>query len=126
TCSPSSRTSATRPAACRRRSAPPARASPCRCSRRSPRRSSSSSSPPSPAPPCTPRRSGPAVRVWVDLTNSPHVPVLAPLVRVLRERGDEVAVTARRFAQTVELAELFGLDATVVGEHGGADRLGKA
>lgn len=66
------------------------------------------------------------MRVWIDLTNSPHVPVLAPLVRVLEARGDEVRVTARRFAQTVELAARFGLDAEVVGEHGGATRAGKA
>ncbi len=66
------------------------------------------------------------MRVWIDLTNSPHVPVLAPLVRVLEARGDEVRVTARRFAQTVELAERFGLDAEVVGHHGGGSRAGKA
>jgi predicted glycosyltransferase len=66
------------------------------------------------------------VKVWVDLTNSPHVIVLAPLIAAMRERGDEVHVTARDFAQTVELAELHGLDALVVGHHGGAGRLGKA
>jgi predicted glycosyltransferase len=66
------------------------------------------------------------MRVWVDLTNSPHVVSLTPLVRAMRERGDEVHVTARDFAQTVELAELHGLDARVVGHHGGASRVGKA
>lgn len=66
------------------------------------------------------------MRVWVDLTNSPHVIVLAPLVRAMRARGDEVHVTARDFAQTVELARLHGLDALVVGHHGGASRAGKA
>ncbi|CAA9523954.1 MAG: hypothetical protein AVDCRST_MAG79-370, partial [uncultured Thermoleophilia bacterium] len=35
------------------------------------------------------------MRVWVDLTNAPHVPVLAPVVRALRARGDDVHVTAR-------------------------------
>ena len=46
------------------------------------------------------------MRVWVDLTNAPHVPVLAPLVRVLRERGAVVELTARSFGQTAELAAL--------------------
>jgi len=43
------------------------------------------------------------MRVWVDLTNSPHVPIFAPLIRRMQARGWDVAVTARRFAQTIEL-----------------------
>lgn len=66
------------------------------------------------------------MRVVVDLTNSPHVPFFAPLVRELQSRGDEVLVTARRFAQTVELAQLHGMDVTVTGRHGGTGRWGKA
>ncbi len=66
------------------------------------------------------------MRVWVDLTNSPHVVVLAPLIAAMRARGDEVHVTARDFAQTVELARLHGLDVEIVGHHGGATRAGKA
>ncbi|MCW2922943.1 MAG: hypothetical protein JWM98_347 [Thermoleophilia bacterium] len=66
------------------------------------------------------------MRILVDLTNSPHVPFFDPLVRVLREDGHRVDVTARRFAQTVELAQLHGLEATVLGAHGGTGRLGKA
>jgi predicted glycosyltransferase len=59
------------------------------------------------------------MRVWVDLTNSPHVLVLRPVVEVLRAQGHEVEVTARDFAQTVGLAERHGLGATVVGRHRG-------
>jgi uncharacterized protein len=66
------------------------------------------------------------MRVWVDLTNSPHVLVFRPLVRILRERGHEVEVTAREYAQTLELLALHGIESTVVGRHGGASRLGKA
>jgi uncharacterized protein len=63
------------------------------------------------------------MRVWVDLTNSPHVLVLRPLIAALREDGAEVLVTARDFAQTVALCERFGLDCDVIGRHRGA-RLG--
>ena len=38
------------------------------------------------------------MRVWVDLTNAPHAVVLAPIVRALEARGDEVDVTARDYA----------------------------
>jgi predicted glycosyltransferase len=63
------------------------------------------------------------MRIWVDLTNSPHVLVLRPVIAVLRARGADVRVTARDFAQTVELAERLGVDCEVIGHHRGA-RLG--
>ena len=66
------------------------------------------------------------MRVAIDLTNSPHVPLFAPLVRLLRAGGHDVVLTARRFAQTVELAQLHGLEVEVIGSHGGATRAGKA
>jgi predicted glycosyltransferase len=66
------------------------------------------------------------MRVWVDLTNSPHVLVFRPLIRLLRERGHEVEVTAREYAQTLQLLELHGIEATPIGRHGGASALGKA
>jgi predicted glycosyltransferase len=66
------------------------------------------------------------VRVWVDLTNSPHAVIFAPLVRRMQARGDDVAVTARAFAQTLELLELHGIEHTVIGHHGGGSRAGKA
>ena len=66
------------------------------------------------------------MRVWVDLTNSPHVLVLRPVIERLRARGDEVEVTARDFAQTVDLAEQHGLGATVIGRHRGGGLAAKA
>jgi hypothetical protein len=66
------------------------------------------------------------VRVWIDITNSPHVPFFRPLIRLLEEDGHEVAVTARAFAQTEQLLELHGIDATIVGAHGGRSRFGKS
>jgi predicted glycosyltransferase len=63
------------------------------------------------------------MRVWFDLTNSPHVLVLHPLIAALADDGHEVAVTARDFAQTVALCERFGIEPTVIGRHRGA-RLG--
>jgi uncharacterized protein len=66
------------------------------------------------------------VRAWFDLTNSPHVLVLRPLIEALRADGHEVAVTARDFAQTVALAERFALGADVIGRHRGAKLGAKA
>jgi uncharacterized protein len=67
------------------------------------------------------------MRVWIDMTASAHVLVFRPLIEILRGRGDEVAITAREYAQTLQLLELHGLRADVViGHHGGRSRTGKA
>jgi uncharacterized protein len=60
------------------------------------------------------------------MTASAHVLVFRPLIGLLRERGHEVEITARDYAQTLQLLELHGLEATVIGRHGGRSRLGKA
>jgi predicted glycosyltransferase len=59
------------------------------------------------------------VRIWVDLTNSPHVLVMRPLIEIMRADGHQVEVTARDFAQTLELCERFGIEHTAVGRHRG-------
>jgi uncharacterized protein len=59
------------------------------------------------------------VRIWIDLTNSPHVLVMRPLIEIMRRDGHEVEVTARDFAQTLELCERFGIEHTAVGRHRG-------
>src|SRR5512133_1092801 len=66
------------------------------------------------------------MRIWVDLTNSPHVLVLRPIIDVLRARGAEVRVTARDFAQTVQLCERLGVEHEVIGRHRGERLAAKA
>src|ERR1700751_2156428 len=59
------------------------------------------------------------MRVWVDLTNSPHVLVMRPVIARLRAAGHDVQVTARDFAQTLELCERLGVEHTAIGRHRG-------
>jgi len=66
------------------------------------------------------------VKVWVDLTNSPHVLVMAPVIATLRTRGHDVQVTARDFAQTLGLCERLGIEHTAIGRHRGAGVAAKA
>jgi predicted glycosyltransferase len=65
------------------------------------------------------------VRVWIDISAPAHVLVFRPLARILRERGHEVELTAREYAQTTELLRLHGLEAELIGRHGGRTRTAK-
>jgi predicted glycosyltransferase len=65
-------------------------------------------------------------RIWIDFANSPHVLFFAPLIPLLRAQGVELILTARDFAQTVELLRTYGLEAEVIGGHTGRNRIGKA
>jgi hypothetical protein len=66
------------------------------------------------------------MRVWIDMTAPAHVLVYRPLMELLREQGAEIELTARDYAQTLQLLELHGMEAEVIGHHGGRSRLGKA
>ncbi|HEY0376004.1 MAG TPA: DUF354 domain-containing protein [Pyrinomonadaceae bacterium] len=66
------------------------------------------------------------MRLWIDLANSPHVPFFRALIPEFERRGAAVELTARDFAQTVELAQAAGLAAEVIGGHGGRGLAGKA
>src|SRR4051812_21122030 len=66
------------------------------------------------------------LRVWIDLANSPHPLLFAPVARALGERGDVVLITARDHAQTLELARERFPDVEVIGGESPAGRASKA
>src|SRR3989449_4316193 len=66
------------------------------------------------------------MRIWIDLANSPHVPFFRALIPEFVARGHQVEITARDFAQTVELATKAGMMPHVIGGHGGGRLTGKA
>jgi uncharacterized protein len=59
------------------------------------------------------------MRIWIDLANSPQVLFFRPIIAALHERGHETVITSRAYAQTIELADHFGLTHTPIGGHGG-------
>jgi predicted glycosyltransferase len=59
------------------------------------------------------------------MTAPAHVLVFRPLIKILRARGDEVELTARDYAQTIELLKLHGIEADLLGRHGGRSRVAK-
>jgi uncharacterized protein len=66
------------------------------------------------------------LRVWIDISAPAHVLVFRPILGLLRGDGHDVEVTTRDYAQTLELLDQHGIEATVVGRHGGRSRAGKA
>src|SRR6202453_5418237 len=65
------------------------------------------------------------MRVWIDLTNSPHVLVMRPVIERLHADGHDVRVTARDFAQTLELCQRLHIAHTAIGRHRGERLLAK-
>ena len=56
----------------------------------------------------------------IDISAPAHVLVFRPLIgSLLRERNDEIEVTTRDYAQTLERFERHGIAAIVIGRHGG-------
>lgn len=65
------------------------------------------------------------MRIWVDITNTPHVHFLHPIIRHLGQKH-EVFVTARDFSETIPLLMAKGLNPIVLGDHKGKSKLKKA
>lgn len=69
----------------------------------------------------------PTNAIWIDVDNSPHVPLFVPIVRRCEAMGRKVVLTARHYAQTVELLQNAGLNSKfeVIGEHSGKSKVKK-
>lgn len=61
-------------------------------------------------------------KIWIDLDNSPHVPLFKPIVEELARRRYDVVVTARDCFQVPELVEKFNLQCTFIGRHYGKNK----
>ncbi len=64
-------------------------------------------------------------KIWIDITNSPHVVLYNPIIQKMKQSGYDITVTARDFAQTKGLLELFGIQHEMIGKHSGKNKLKK-
>ena len=55
------------------------------------------------------------MKVWIDMTAPAHPLVFGPIIRRLRAAGHEVEVTARDYAQTLDLLALHRIEHTAFG-----------
>lgn len=65
------------------------------------------------------------MRIWFDISNSPHVNMFYKLIRELESEGHTVVITSRPLANTIALLEQKGLKHTVIGDHYGKDLVKK-
>ena len=63
--------------------------------------------------------------IWFDLDNSPHVPLFRPIFKELSKRNLQYFITARKYAQTVDLLKLWDIEFELVGKHGGKSKIKK-
>lgn len=66
------------------------------------------------------------MKIWFDLTNSPHINFFRQMMEELKQEGHEVVITCRPLANTVDLLDLYKMDYTVVGRHYGKSSRKKA
>lgn len=63
--------------------------------------------------------------IWIDLDHTPHVPLFRPIIEEMHRHNIETLVTARDFAQTVALLEMWNIPHVTIGRHGGSGKVGK-
>ena len=59
------------------------------------------------------------MNIWIDLANSPQVLFFRPILAELQSRGHKLFITSRDFAQTLALADEYGIANMPIGRHGG-------
>ena len=64
-------------------------------------------------------------KIWIDLDNSPHVPLFRPIIKELNTRNVETIITARDYAQTKKLLQLWDIPHRLIGRHGGRNKVKK-
>ena len=64
-------------------------------------------------------------KIWIDLDNTPHVPLFKPIIEELSNRGYSVLLTARDCFQVCDLAESFKLSYKKIGKHYGKNKAAK-
>ena len=58
------------------------------------------------------------MKVWVDISNAPHVRFFKDVIKYLENEGEDVIVTARQFGDIHKLLDMYEIDYISVGKHG--------
>lgn len=65
------------------------------------------------------------MKIWIDITNTPHINVLMPIIRHLENQGHKLIFTARDFSETLPLLAKNNIKPIVYGRYKGKSRIKK-
>lgn len=65
------------------------------------------------------------MKIWIDLTNSPHINFFKPFIKKWNSEGYQIILTVRDLANTIQLVEQNGWDYYEIGGHAGKSKLKK-
>ena len=65
------------------------------------------------------------MKIWIDLTNAPHINFFKPFVKRWEDEGYEIIFTARNLSNTIDLIDQCGWRYAQIGGHAGKNKLRK-
>ena len=65
------------------------------------------------------------MKIWIDLTNAPHINFFKPFVRRWEDEGHEIIFTARNLSNTIDLIDQNGWRYIEIGGHAGKSKIKK-
>lgn len=65
------------------------------------------------------------MKIWIDLTNSPHINFFKPFIAKWKTEGNEIIITTRNLSNTIDLIKQNNLDYIEIGKHAGKNILKK-
>ena len=63
------------------------------------------------------------MKIWIDLTNSPHINFFKPFIKKWEEEGHQIIITARNLANTLDLISQNGWVFNEIGGHAGKNKI---
>ena len=58
------------------------------------------------------------MKIWIDISNAPHVRFFNDVIKYFENEGEDVLVTARKFGDIHKLMDMYDIDFISVGKHG--------
>ena len=58
------------------------------------------------------------MKIWIDISNAPHVRFFKDVIKHLQDEGEDVIITTRQFGDIHKLMDMYGIDYISVGKHG--------
>ena len=59
------------------------------------------------------------MKIWLDITNAPHVIFFLPFIKKWKLNNYEIIITTRDYSNTIDLLKKHNLNYTLIGKHGG-------